>query len=73
MAVKTWKSDEIGVTIEIDYVKCQGQAECIEVCPGGVYELVEGKSTAANIDNCIECCACVEACPTIAIRHSSCD
>ena len=32
------------------------------MCPTEVYELVDGKSTAPNIDECIECCACVEAC-----------
>ncbi|WP_096205964.1 4Fe-4S binding protein [Candidatus Methanoperedens nitratireducens] len=25
-----------------------------------------------RIDDCIECCACVDACPTKAIKHSSC-
>jgi NAD-dependent dihydropyrimidine dehydrogenase PreA subunit len=25
-----------------------------------------------NIDECIECCACVENCPEGAIEHSSC-
>jgi NAD-dependent dihydropyrimidine dehydrogenase PreA subunit len=25
-----------------------------------------------NIDECIECCACVEACPTGALKHSTC-
>ncbi|MHA1222945.1 MAG: 4Fe-4S binding protein [Candidatus Heimdallarchaeaceae archaeon] len=25
-----------------------------------------------NVDDCIECCACVGACPTGAIEHTSC-
>jgi formate hydrogenlyase subunit 6/NADH:ubiquinone oxidoreductase subunit I len=25
-----------------------------------------------NIDECIECCACQEACPTGALKHSGC-
>lgn len=70
MAVKTYKGDEI--TIKIDLVKCTGVAECIDVCPSEVYELVDGKAVVVNIDECIECCSCVEACPQLAIEHSSC-
>jgi len=70
--IKTWESEEVGCTISVDYDLCNGDAECVEVCPTEVYELVDGKSTAPNIDECIECCACVEACPTDAIEHSSC-
>jgi len=44
----------------------------VDVCPAEVYELVDGKSTAPRVADCIECCACVEACPEGAIEHSSC-
>jgi NAD-dependent dihydropyrimidine dehydrogenase PreA subunit len=70
--IKTWESEEIGCSISIDHELCNGDGECVEVCPTEVYEIVDGKSTAANIDECIECCACVEACPTDAIEHSTC-
>ncbi len=70
--IKTWESEEIGCIIKVDYDLCQGSGECIEVCPTEVYELVDEKATAPNIDECIECCACVEACPYDAIKHSSC-
>jgi NAD-dependent dihydropyrimidine dehydrogenase PreA subunit len=70
--VKKYCSDSLGVAIEIDHDKCIGAGECVDVCPTEVYELVDGKSTAPNIDECIECCACTEACPTQAIEHSSC-
>lgn len=72
MAIKAWKSESLGITIEIDYDKCVGHAECVNVCPADVYEIVEGKSVAKNIDECVECCACVESCPENAIKHSSC-
>lgn len=72
MVVKKWEGTDNDVTIEVDYDKCEGAAECVDVCPVGVYELVDDKATAPNIDECIECCACVEACPTGAITHSSC-
>jgi NAD-dependent dihydropyrimidine dehydrogenase PreA subunit len=70
IAVKTYKSGT--VTIKIDYDKCAGHGECVDVCPVEVYELVKGKSTAPNIEECIECCSCVEVCPENAIEHSSC-
>jgi NAD-dependent dihydropyrimidine dehydrogenase PreA subunit len=72
MAVKTFESEELGVKIEIDYDKCTGSGECVDVCPADVYELVDGKATAPNINECTECCSCVENCPTDAITHSSC-
>ncbi len=77
MTVEVWKSGDL--TIEIDYDRCDGCGECVEVCPADVYELVcpaksKGveKAAAPNIAECIECCACVEACPLSAIVHSSC-
>jgi NAD-dependent dihydropyrimidine dehydrogenase PreA subunit len=73
MGIKTWKSEKIGVTIEIDYDKCDGNAECADICPGEVYEIIDEKSQAINVDNCVECCACVDACPVSAIKHSSCE
>ena len=60
------------VTIEIDEGKCSGSEECVNACPVDVFEIVDGKSKATNLDNCIECCACVDVCPTKAIKHSSC-
>lgn len=72
MVVKKWSSDELGIEIEIDYDKCVGAAECVEVCPTSVYEMNGGKAVAVDIDECVECCACVDACPENAIRHSSC-
>lgn len=70
MVVKTYESEV--VTIKIDYDKCKGHGECVEVCPSQVYEMVKGKATAPRVEDCIECCACVEACPEKAIEHSSC-
>jgi len=72
MALKEWKSEELGITIEVDYDKCAGHAECVDVCPTDVYELKDGKAAVLNIDECIECCSCVELCPADAIKHSSC-
>ena len=71
MSIKTWQSD--AVTIKVDYDKCTGQGECADGCPSEVYELQGSKTVPVQIDDCIECCACVEACPEGAIIHSACD
>lgn len=67
-----WHSDDNDVTIKIDHDKCVGAAECVDVCPTGVYELVDGKAVAENVAECIECCACEGVCPEDAIWHSAC-
>lgn len=71
MNIKKWESDE--VTISIDYDKCKGHGDCADSCPAGVYELIKDKADPVRIDDCIECCTCVEVCPENAIEHSSCD
>lgn len=71
MDIKTWKSDAI--EIRVDYDRCTGQGECVDVCPSEVYELQDGKTVPARVEDCIECCGCVDACPEIAIIHSACD
>ena len=71
MGLREWSSDE--VTIKVDYDKCAGHGECVNSCPGEVYELKDKKAVAANVEQCLECCTCVEVCPENAIEHSSCD
>ncbi len=68
--IREWKSD--AWTIKVDYDKCVGAGECVDICPAEVYELVDGKTVPKNIDECTECCSCVEVCPQGAIEHSSC-
>lgn len=60
------------ITITVDYDKCTGAGECVTVCPVEIFALEGGKAIAQNIGECIECCACVSACPNDAIEHSSC-
>ena len=56
--------------VEVDYHLCQGMSKCIDVCPMGVYSLVDKKVVADNIDECIMCGACMGVCPNGAIvRH----
>ncbi|MFX0163523.1 MAG: ferredoxin family protein [Candidatus Hodarchaeota archaeon] len=70
--IRTWHSDDLDIDIMVDYDKCVGHGDCVEVCPEDVYELVNGKTVPSHIDDCSECCKCVDACPTEAIEHSSC-
>lgn len=70
MSTKEWQGEI--VTIRVDYEKCTGQGECADSCPSSVYEVKEGKAVVVNIDECIECCTCVDVCPEDAIEHSAC-
>jgi len=72
MAVKKYESKAAGLTIEIDEDKCNADGECVNVCPTNVFEIIDGKSHAVRVDDCIECCACVDACPPKAIKPTSC-
>jgi len=67
---KEFKEGSIKITV--DYDKCSGVGECVTACPVGIFEVKNGKAVAKNIAECIECCACVNACPKGAIEHSSC-
>ena len=64
--------DEGDIKITVDYDKCTGAEECVTACPVEIFEVVDGKAIVKNVGECIECCACVNACPREAIEHSSC-
>lgn len=70
MTIDTWHNDS--VTIKLDADACKGHGECAENCPGEVYDIIDSKAVAARLDDCVECCTCVEVCPEQAIEHSSC-
>lgn len=63
---------EGNIVIKVDYDKCTGVGECVNACPVEIFQLQNGKAICQNIAECIECCACVNACPNHAIEHSSC-
>jgi len=41
------------VTIKVDYDKCKGHGDCVDSCPGEVYELKDGKAVPVNINDCV--------------------
>ncbi|OPY26463.1 MAG: DNA-directed RNA polymerase subunit D [Methanomassiliicoccales archaeon PtaU1.Bin030] len=49
-------------TVTIDPGKCDASADCVKVCPRGVLEKKDGKVVVANLEACILCGACVDAC-----------
>jgi len=53
--------------INVDEDKCDGCKECVEGCPGDVYELIDGKAIPVNNDECHGCHTCEELCETDAI------
>jgi NAD-dependent dihydropyrimidine dehydrogenase PreA subunit len=56
------------VKIKINLEKCTGCGTCVDVCPVGVYELQDGKSSAVNANECIACRVCETECPENAIE-----
>jgi NAD-dependent dihydropyrimidine dehydrogenase PreA subunit len=53
--------------VTVDKDKCTGDAECVDVCPVDVYELVDGKADPVNEEECLGCESCVEVCEQNAI------
>lgn len=56
----------------VDHDVCEGNGLCVEACPVEVYDLVEvrgeTKAQPTRGNDCILCMACVNACPTSAIK-----
>jgi len=57
----------MGWIVDIDTEKCNGDEECVNVCPSGVLEMQDGKATVVNIEECLGCESCVEVCTAEAI------
>ena len=49
--------------VTVDKDKCTGCGECVDSCPGEVYELVDGKAVPINEDECHGCHTCEAVCP----------
>lgn len=53
--------------VTIDKDKCDGDGECVDVCPSDVLELVDGKAEVVDMDECLGCESCIEVCEQEAI------
>ncbi len=49
-------------TLRYDREKCKGCGRCVEVCPQGVFEMMEKRAVITDRDRCMECGACVRNC-----------
>ena len=54
--------------IVVDSDKCDGCGTCKDTCPVSVFEIVDAKSKAANVKDCLVCRACEVQCPNQAIQ-----
>ena len=53
--------------VKIIEEKCEGCGVCVNACPFGVLELMDGKAVVAHPEKCRKCGACIRACPNNAI------
>ena len=53
--------------VTVDKDKCDGDEECVDVCPVDVFEMVDGKADPVNAEECLGCESCVEVCEAEAI------
>jgi NAD-dependent dihydropyrimidine dehydrogenase PreA subunit len=63
--IKKWEDNNYWIEIDLDL--CHASGECVNVCPAEVYLIIEGKVSAEDIGECIECGACQDTCPHNAI------
>lgn len=59
------------MAVIVDYSQCTGCRNCIENCIGGVLDLVDGRVTVVNPEECTECLTCELGCPHEAIKVES--
>jgi NAD-dependent dihydropyrimidine dehydrogenase PreA subunit len=55
-------------TLIYDLDRCVGCGRCEEVCPHGVFEIVQRKAFITDRDLCMECGACAMNCPAKAVE-----
>ena len=53
---------ERDVTLQLDESACTGCGACVDVCPHGVFEIVDGRARINDRGACMECSACATNC-----------
>ncbi|MBI2908265.1 MAG: 4Fe-4S binding protein [Chloroflexi bacterium] len=53
---------------DIDNDKCTGCGTCVDACPAGAVELIDGKPMVVRPEDCTYCTDCEERCPAGAIE-----
>ncbi len=48
--------------VKVDKDKCTGCGECVDSCPGEVYDLADGKAVVVREDECHGCHTCEAMC-----------
>ena len=60
-------------SVNVDKEQCSGCGECVEDCPGEVYELINNKAVVVNPEECHGCHTCEELCDSEAITVNEAD
>jgi len=53
--------------VQIDFDACNGCGECVDICPGEVFELQDEKAVTVNEKDCLGCESCIDVCEQEAI------
>ena len=57
------------MSISIDPARCIGCGSCMEVCPGNLLQLRQGRAVIRDARDCWGCTACMKVCPVSAIGY----
>ena len=66
-ATKRWHYLKNGASLALDATACTGCGACIDVCPHGVFTIVDRKAVITDRAACMECGACARNCPAAAL------
>ena len=56
------------IVVKINVSKCIGDRVCVDVCPNGVLDLVDGVARVVNPEKCEGCRTCEAICTQNAIE-----
>ncbi|MFO0754827.1 MAG: 4Fe-4S binding protein [Thermodesulfovibrionales bacterium] len=54
--------------VAVDSAKCESCEECVNICPQGVFRMVDSKSDPYQTSECVFCESCIGVCPSEAIK-----